>query len=88
MAVPEKLPSLVSREAVKEATDAQHTPVSTTKMADPSDKEAGTAAPSEDAQAGVQKMQAITIAWTKPTLALFLILYVYPAHPLYTAPRI
>lgn len=37
--------------------------------------------PDADAQLGVQKVQAITLAWTKKSLAALLILYAMPPHP-------
>ena len=34
--------------------------------------------PTEDAQPGVQKIEAVTLAWTKKSLAALLCLYVFP----------
>lgn len=34
--------------------------------------------PSEDAQGGVQRMEAVTLAWSKKELLAMLLLYVFP----------
>lgn len=34
--------------------------------------------PSEDAQGGVQRMEAVTLAWSKKELLAMLMLYVFP----------
>lgn len=63
-----------------------------TVNAAPYDKEAATSSPQnntassdddislphEDAQRGVKKIEAVTLAWSRATLAMFLILYFLP----------
>jgi hypothetical protein len=88
MAILNKFPLLVRW---KTAKDQEETPVAV-NMVTPNDKEAGVDssydhpasnnydnpnAPSEEAQAGVQKIQAVTLAWSNKSLVAIFLLYLF-----------
>lgn len=93
MQIVDNVRTLVSRKAANNRTDdIQTAPAPAGAVASGNDKELGMTAvvdddtlkpdedlvPDQGAQQGVRKMQAVTLAWTKASLAALLILFVHP----------